>query len=73
MFNDSRIYPLLGFVFGEIAGDRVTAIEGIPEKVSLDNLKSFSAAAASSGAVGLFHIIGVTPENNRTFWRKDFH
>ena len=62
VFNDSRIYPLLGFVFGEIAGDRVTAIEGIPEKVSWDNLKSFSAAAASSGAVGLFHIIGVTPE-----------
>ena len=61
-FNDFRIYPLLGFIFGEIAGDRVAAIEGIPKKVSMDNLKSFSAAAASSGAVGLFHIIGVTPE-----------
>ena len=61
-FNDFRIYPLLGFIFGEIAGDRVAAIEGIPQKVSMDNLKSFSAAAASSGAVGLFHVIGVTPE-----------
>jgi predicted aconitase len=62
VFNDPRIYPLLGFIFGEIAGDRVAAIDGIPGSVTVDNLKSFSAAAASSGAVGLFHIIGVTPE-----------
>lgn len=61
-FNDSRLCPLLGFVFGELAGDRIAAIEGIPQNVSMDNLKAFSAAAASSGAVGLFHIIGVTPE-----------
>jgi predicted aconitase len=40
----------------------VAAIEGIPKQVTVDNLKSFSAAAASSGAVGLFHIVGVTPE-----------
>ena len=61
-FYDPRIYPLLGFVFGEIAGDRVAAVDGIPRQVTVDNLKAFSAAAASSGAVGLFHIIGVTPE-----------
>ncbi len=61
-FNDPRLFPLLGFVFGELAGDRVSAVEGIPQKVSMDKLKTFSAAAASSGAVGLFHIIGVTPE-----------
>jgi len=62
IFNDSRIYPLLGYIFGEIAGDRVAALEGIPQQVSMDNLKSFAAAAASSGAVGLFHVLGVTPE-----------
>lgn len=61
-FNDTRLFPLLGFVFGELAGDRVAAIQGIPRNISMDNLKAFSAAAASSGAVGLFHIIGVTPE-----------
>lgn len=27
-----------------------------------DNLKSFSAAAASGGAVSLFHVVGITPE-----------
>ena len=62
VFNESRIYPLLGFLFGEITGDRVAAIKGIPQQITMNNLKSFSAAAASSGAVGLFHIIGVTPE-----------
>lgn len=60
--NDSRIYPLLGYIFGEIAGDKVAGLEGIPQQVSMDNLKSFAAAAASSGAVGLFHVLGVTPE-----------
>ena len=39
------------------AEDRIAAVEGIPQNVSMDNLKAFSAAAASSGAVGLFHII----------------
>ena len=62
MFADSAVYPLLGFVFGEIAADRIAALEGVPTEVSIDNLKAFSAAAASSGAVGMFHVVGVTPE-----------
>jgi hypothetical protein len=62
MFDDPRLSPLLGFVFGELAGDRSAALEGMPDQVSVDNLKAFSAAAASSGAVGLYHMIGVTPE-----------
>lgn len=62
MFDDRAIYPLLGFLLGEVAGDRVAAMEGIPQDVGVDSLKGLSAAAASSGAVGLFHIVGVTPE-----------
>ncbi|PID45119.1 MAG: hypothetical protein CR981_00770 [Proteobacteria bacterium] len=62
MFADDSIYPVMGFLFGELAGNRIAALEGVPADVSIDHLKSFSAAAASSGAVGLFHIIGVTPE-----------
>lgn len=61
-FKDKSLFPLLGFVVGELAGDRIAAIEGIPQDVEVDSLKAFSAAAASSGAVGLFHIVGVTPE-----------
>jgi predicted aconitase len=30
--------------------------------VKVDCLKGFQRRAASSGAVGLFHIVGVTPE-----------
>jgi predicted aconitase len=62
MFEYEAIYPLLGYLFGEMAGDQVAAITGIPQNVKIDSLKGFSAAAASSGAVGLFHMVGITPE-----------
>jgi hypothetical protein len=62
MFEKEAIYPLLGYLLGEIAGDQVAAITGIHQNVKIDNLKGFCAAAASSGAVGLFHMVGITPE-----------
>ena len=62
MFESEAIYPLLGYLFGEMAGDQVAAITGIPQNVKIDSLKGFCAAAASSGAVGLFHMVGITPE-----------
>jgi predicted aconitase len=62
MLSDEAIWPLLGYAVGEFAGDRVVAIEGAPAQISIDALKSFGAAAASSGAVALFHLIEVTPE-----------
>jgi len=62
MFENKAIYPLLGFLIGEMAGDRIAAIKGIPQDITMDSLKGLCAAAASSGAVGLLHIIGVTPE-----------
>lgn len=55
-------YPVLGFVLGELAGDRVACISGFEVEPSEDQLKALGAAAASSGAVALFHIPGVTPE-----------
>jgi predicted aconitase len=62
MFENEAIYPLLGYLFGEMAGDQVAAITGIPQNIKIDSLKGFCAAAASSGAVGLFHMVGITPE-----------
>ena len=62
MFADNMIYPLLGYLLGEMAGDRVAAVTGIPQDVKIDSLKGFCAAAASSGAVGLCHLVGITPE-----------
>ena len=62
MLADDAIYPLLGYLLGEMAGDRTAALTGIPPDVKIDSLKGFCAAAASSGAVGLCHLVGITPE-----------
>ncbi len=62
MFENEAIYPLLGYLLGEMAGDQVAAITGIPQNVKIDSLKGFCTAAASSGAVGLVHMVGITPE-----------
>jgi predicted aconitase len=55
-------YPVLGAVLGSEAGSAVAAITGVPASTNEDRLKALGAAAASTGAVGLFHIVGVTPE-----------
>lgn len=55
-------YPVLGHLVGRLAGTEVAAIVGLPPETSEDRLKALGAAAASSGAVALFHAIGVTPE-----------
>jgi predicted aconitase len=55
-------YPVLGAWLGAEAGAEVAAIVGMPATIPEDCLKALGAAAASSGAVGLFHIVGVTPE-----------
>jgi len=55
-------FAVLGYLVGEIAKDKIPVIKGIPHWVSGDHLKAFSAAIASSGAVALFHMIGITPE-----------
>ena len=55
-------YPVLGTWLGAAVGDRVAVLTGLPASVSEDQLKAMGAAAASSGAVGLFHVEGVTPE-----------
>ena len=62
MLANDAIYPLLGYLLGEMAGDRIAALTGIPPDVKIDSLKGFCAAAASSGAVGLCNLVGITPE-----------
>lgn len=62
VYSSEAFFPLLGHVVGEICGSRVPAIIGIPS-ANEDQLKALGAAAASSGAVALFHVVGVTPES----------
>jgi hypothetical protein len=56
------IWPVLGTLFGREVGTAIGAVSGVAGPVSEDRLKAFGAAAASAGGVGLFHIIGITPE-----------
>jgi len=62
LLSEETFYPVLGTWLGRTVGSEIAAIEGIPEDVPEDWLKALAAASASSGAVGLFHVIGVTPE-----------
>ena len=55
-------YHTLGILIGRRLGTEIPALVGIPPNVTRDDLKSLGAAAAASGAVALYHVIGVTPE-----------
>lgn len=64
-FAQSRdlYFAAAGYVLGDRSGGRgVPLVSGLPADASEDELKAFGAAAASSGAVALFHAIGITPE-----------
>jgi predicted aconitase len=55
-------YPVLGHLVGKIAGERIPMLDGLEVEPSEDQLKALGAAMASSGTVGLFHLVGITPE-----------
>jgi len=55
-------WPVLGAWIGRNAENRIAAVEGLQRFATEDRMKALGAAAASFGAVGLFHIVGVTPE-----------
>jgi predicted aconitase len=55
------LFAALGHLIGRRAGGEVAAIDGLSHATE-DQLKALGAAAASSGACAMFHVIGVTPE-----------
>jgi predicted aconitase len=55
------LFAALGHLIGRRAGGEVAAIDGLSHATE-DQLKALGAAAASSGSVAMFHVIGVTPE-----------
>jgi predicted aconitase len=59
--QDDVFFAGLGHLLGRVAGSSICAIDGI-DAATEDQLKSVGAAAASSGSVALFHMVGVTPE-----------
>jgi predicted aconitase len=55
-------FACLGYVSGAVADGRVPAITGLPADTSEDELKALGASAASSGALAMFHAVGLTLE-----------
>ncbi len=62
LLEESAGLAALGHVIGRAVGTLVPAIVGLPPGTGADGLKALGAAAASSGAVAMFHAVGVTPE-----------
>jgi predicted aconitase len=62
LLAEDAFYPVLGAWLGKAVGTDVAAIVGLPAHLTDDRLKSLGASVASTGAVGLFHIVVTTPE-----------
>jgi len=62
LLDDELLYPVLGHLLGQVAGTEVAVLVGLDHRATEDRLKALGAAAASSGAVAMFHVAGVTPE-----------
>jgi predicted aconitase len=60
--HDDQFFAVLGHLVGKLADDNIPVIDGLVVAPAEDQLKAFAAAAASSGRVALFHMIGITPE-----------
>ncbi|WP_397449345.1 aconitase X [Pseudomonas sp. NA-150] len=60
---DDAFYPLLGYHVGLLAGSEIPVVCGLEQRQpSLDDLKAFGAAFATTSGAPMFHIAGVTPE-----------
>lgn len=55
-------FACVGYVLGARVAGKVPLLCGLPDDSSEDELKALGAAAASSGSIALFHVLGVTPE-----------
>lgn len=60
---DDSLFPILGYLAGDIAADSVPIITGLERMpVSMEDLKAFGAAFATTSSAPMFHIAGVTIE-----------
>jgi predicted aconitase len=71
-------FSAMGYFVGRVAKDGIPYFRGV-QRASLEDLKTLSAALASSGGVAMFHVEGLTPESGLasknletlTFTRKE--
>jgi predicted aconitase len=55
-------WGMLGYFVGEAVQDTIPVITGAISEANLIRHKHFGAAAASSGGVEMYHMVGLTPE-----------
>ncbi|HEX5419393.1 MAG TPA: aconitase X catalytic domain-containing protein [Gammaproteobacteria bacterium] len=55
-------WGMLGYFIGDAVQERIPVIDGLTGEPDLVRYKHFGAAAASSGGVELYHLVGITPE-----------
>ena len=55
-------YNIFGYFMGKKAGTKTPVITGLQKADRFEDYKGMGAAAAASGGVALYHIVGVTPE-----------
>ena len=60
---DDSFWPLLGYHIGLMAANDLPMIYGVEAlRPSMDDLKAFSAAFATTSSSSMFHMQGITPE-----------
>ncbi|WGH77429.1 cis-3-hydroxy-L-proline dehydratase [Jannaschia ovalis] len=60
---DGAVWPLLGWLAGRAAPDRIPRLEGLAGTApSPDDLKALCAAFGTTSAAPMLHIAGITPE-----------
>jgi predicted aconitase len=55
-------FAAIGYYLGKACGRKIPVINGIQKKASTSTLKNMGAAAASTGAISMYHVPGLTPE-----------
>lgn len=60
---DDAFWPLLGYYIGLMAANDIPMVYGLEDaQPTMDDLKAFSAAFATTSSASMFHMYGVTPE-----------
>ncbi len=55
-------FGALGYYIGDMAGTRNVVIDGLPDNISMEQLKYLLSPMSVSGGTVMCHIVGVTPE-----------
>ncbi len=61
--HDDALWPMLGYLAGQLAPDRIPVLVGLEDTASsVDDLKAMCAAFGTTSAAPMLHVAGITPE-----------